>query len=118
VHHHRKQLIQAVRIRCVVHRIEQPQLQGERHPILQLQISSTFFLVFEPFEMEGEDVGEGLDLHPLLGLVQAAAGVAEELVRTREHFGGGEGAEAGGDRAVLVDVDGEVEEGFVSGGDL
>ena len=55
---------------------------------------------------------------PLLGLLQPAAAVAEELVPLAEHLARAELAEARGDGRVLLDVDREVEEGLVARGDL
>ena len=51
---------------------------------------------------------------PFLGLLEAAAAVAEELVPLAQHLACAELAEAGGDARVLLDVDGEVEEGLVA----
>lgn len=58
----RKQIIQPVRVLRIVARVEQPELEGEDDSVRELDVAANVFLVLETFEMEGEDVGEGLNL--------------------------------------------------------
>ena len=76
-------------------------------------MSGVLLDVLEAFEVEGEDDGEFLDAHPLLGLLITAAVVALELVVPRQHLRVGKAAEAVRDARVLVNVNLQVEKVLV-----
>lgn len=86
MHHDRKECVQSITILCRVRRVKQPQLQRERDPILQLDVPPAVLLVFETLKMQSQNGGCALELEPLLGFVQPAAGVAEELVGVAQHL--------------------------------
>jgi hypothetical protein len=74
-------------------------------------------LIFILCEKRTINVGKGRrrkENEPLLRFLQPTALVAGELVALTEHFGSAELPQAGGDGSVLLDVDGKVEESFVS----
>jgi hypothetical protein len=52
---------------------------------------------------------------PLLRLLQATTSIAEEFVFLTQHLASRELSKASRDGRVLLDVDGKIEEGFVSG---
>ena len=72
-------------------------------------------MVLEPLEMECQEIGKFLDLHALFSFLKITAPVAEKLVLLAQHFAGAELTQASGDGRVLLDVDGKVKEGLVSG---
>jgi len=51
MHHNGKQLIQPIRVLCVIRRIWQSQLEGEGNTVKELGIPSEGFLVFEAFQV-------------------------------------------------------------------
>ncbi len=59
-----KKLIQPIRVARPIRSIEQPQLEGEGDAVGELDVFAEVFLVFEAFEVEGEDVGEFFYFHP------------------------------------------------------
>jgi hypothetical protein len=61
----REQIVQPVRVLGIVARVEQPKLEREDDTVGELDVTADVLLVLEPLEMESEDVGEGLDLHPV-----------------------------------------------------
>jgi hypothetical protein len=50
---------------------------------------------------------------PLLGLLQVAASIAEEFVPLTEHLAGAELTQASSDTGILLDINREIQEGFV-----
>lgn len=64
VHHDRPEFVQAVRVAHAVGGVEQAQLEREHDAVRELDVPLKALLVFEPLEVEGENVGEFLDLHP------------------------------------------------------
>jgi hypothetical protein len=86
MHHDRKERVQSITILCRVRRVKQPQLQRERDPILELNVPPTVLLVLEALEVECENSRCALELEPLLGFVEPAAGVAEELIGVAQHL--------------------------------
>jgi hypothetical protein len=105
VHNDSEEVIKPICIIHVVDGIKEAQLKWERDAVRQLDKPDlrllTVFLVFKALKMQCEDVWEFLDLHPrpkynqhpstysrgrrkkeipLLGLLEVAAGVAEEFV--------------------------------------
>jgi hypothetical protein len=137
VYHNGVQLVQPVRVGHIVARVEQPELHGEYDSVGQLDESTERLLVFESLQMERQNVGQLLDLHPaeargtinlrwsgraseasifdsrFLGLLQATTSIAEELVLLAQHLAGGKLPQTRGDGRVLLDIDGKVEERFV-----
>jgi hypothetical protein len=76
----------------------------------------SIFLVLEPFEVQRQDVGKLLDLHPLFSFLKITATIAEKLVLLTQHLAGAELTQASRHGRVLLDVDREVKERLVSGG--
>jgi hypothetical protein len=60
--------------------IEEAELGGEGDAVGELGEALEVLLILEPLEVEGEDAGELLETHALLGLLQPATGIAGELV--------------------------------------
>lgn len=117
VHDDGKELVQAIRVLRVVDGVEKAKFQREGDAVGQLDVLADVLLILEALEMQGENVWELLDLHSLLSLLEIAACVAEEFVPLAEHLTRAELAETRGDARVLLDIDREVEEGFVPGRD-
>lgn len=113
-----EELVQPVRVLGLVARVGQPELKREDDAVIQLDVAAEILLIFEALEVQREHVGQRLDLEALLGLLQAAARVAVELVALAERLGRRELAKAGRDGRVLLNVDREVKEGLIAGGSL
>lgn len=56
MHYYGEKLIQSVRIRDIVHGVEQTELKGECNAVREFGVSLHVFLVFESLQMKGEDV--------------------------------------------------------------
>lgn len=136
VHNDGPQLVQPIWVGDVVGSVEQAELEGKDDPTRELDVPLERFLVFEALQVQGEDIGQLLDLHsgltkscgvsgrrtlgimtawnaPFLRLLQPAAPVARELVPLAQHLRSAELAQAGRDRRVLLDIDREIEERLV-----
>lgn len=133
------EFVQSIRVAHPVGRVEEPKFEREDDAVRELDVPLEALLVLEPFEVQREDVGKLLDLHPvllihqpptvaapkkrkgdlpLLGLLQPATLVARELVLLTQHLARTELAKTGRDGGVGFDIDREVEESFVARRDL
>ena len=103
-----EKLVQPIRVVRIIDSIEQPEFHRERNPVGKLDVLLELFLIFEPLEVQCQDVRKLLDLHPLFGFLKITTPVTEELVLLTQHFTGAKLAEASCHGRVLLDVDREV----------
>lgn len=61
-----EKLVQPIRIRCAICRVEQSQLQRECDAISEFDVLSYILLVLEAFEVQSEYIWQLLDLHSTL----------------------------------------------------
>ena len=101
MHNDGKQLILAVRVDRLVANIGELEVDGERDAVRELLEALELLDVLEALQVQREHVWQSLDPHALIGLLQRAARVAEELVLVPECLGGREVAHA---RTHLVGV--------------
>ena len=100
--------VQPIRVVGVVNGIEQPEFHGKRNTIGELDVFLKIVLIFEPFEVESQDVRELFNFHPLLSFLKITATVTEEFVLLTQHLASAELTEASRDGRILLDVDREV----------
>ncbi len=108
VHDDGVQLIDAVGVLRVVRGVEHAQIVGIHDPVEELLQATVVLRVLETLQMQSENLGQLLDLHALLGFLQAAAVVAMKLVALAQHLLGGELLQARRDRRVLLEIDGQI----------
>lgn len=69
MHYHGKQRIFRI---CIFYRIDELEIKREHDSVGQLLVAAQLLNVLEPLEVDHKDLRGLFDLHPLLGLLQAA----------------------------------------------
>lgn len=113
VYDHRHEIVQPVRIDCIVGRIKQPQLEREHDTVGNFDVPVVLLHVLEPFQVQGQYHGQLLNAHPFLCLLIAATVITFEFVITTQRFGVAEATQAVRYAGVLVHVHLQIEKVLV-----